>query len=261
MAAGDKSHKGFLIKDDVLKNQESVFTSPISCRECRMNTLCIPLSLRSDELYKLDQVIQRGNPLQARQAVFNCGDKFTSIYAVRSGSIKQFYIDDDGREQVTGFYLPGELFGWDGLAEEHHQNTAIALETTSICEIPFEQLEQLGVSIPSIQRHLMKLLSREITSDQKLIALLAGHSAHQRLASLLLSISNRLSQQKLSPTRFRLPMSRGEISNYLGLTVETVSRAFSHFQRMDYLIVNKKEIELTDIPGLEILISNSDDGE
>lgn len=247
--------------DDIANNTTTVFASPVSCRDCRMSALCIPLSLKSDELYKLDQVIHRGNPLHARESVFSCGDKFTAVYAVRSGSIKTFCIDDDGREQVTGFYLPGEIFGWDGLAEDHYQNTAIALETTSICEIPYEQLELLGVSIPTIQKHVMKLISREINSDQRLIALLAGNSAHQRLASLLLSISDRLSQQKLSSTRFRLPMSRGEISNYLGLTVETVSRAFSHFRKMNYLKVNKKEIELIDIPGLEALISNSGDGE
>jgi CRP/FNR family transcriptional regulator len=242
-----------------LKSAESVFTSPASCRDCRMSTLCIPLSLRSDELYKLDQVIQRGSPLQMREAVFNCGDKFTAVYAVRSGSIKSFCIDDDGREQVTGFYLPGEIFGWDGLAENYYKNTAIALETTSICEIPFDQLEILGITIPSIHKPIMKLISREVNADQKLIALLAGNSAHQRLASLLLSISARLAAQKLSSTRFRLPMSRGEISNYLGLTVETVSRAFSYFQKMNYLIVNKKEVELIDKPGLQNLISNPED--
>lgn len=248
-----------MIKDDIVKNTETVISAPVSCRDCRMSALCIPLSLKSDELYKLEQVIQHGNPLQARQPVFNCGDKFKAVYAVRSGSVKSFCIDHDGREQVTGFYLPGEIFGWDGLAEDQHQNTAIALETTSICEIPFDQLEGLGATIPSIQKHVMRLISREITTDQKLIALLAGNSAHQRLASLLLSISARLARQKLSSTRFRLPMSRGEISNYLGLTVETVSRAFSYFQRKKYLVVNKKEIELLDKPGLERLISNSEE--
>jgi CRP/FNR family transcriptional regulator len=226
-----------------------------------MNSLCIPLSLKSDELYKLDQAIQRGSPYQARQAVFNSADKFTAVYAVRSGSIKSFCIDDDGREQVTGFYLPGEIFGWDGLAEGNYQNTAIALETTSVCEIPYNQLELLSSTIPSIHKHMMKLIGREIHADQKLIALLAGSSAHQRLASLLLSISARLKQQKLSSTRFRLPMSRGEISNYLGLTVETVSRAFSHFQKMGYLKVNKKEIELVDKPSLEQLITNPEEFE
>lgn len=248
-----------MIKDDIVKNTETVFSSPVSCRDCRMSALCIPLSLKSDELYKLEQVIHRGSPLQAREPVFHCGDKFRAVYAVRSGSVKSFCIDHDGREQVTGFYLPGEIFGWDGLADDQHQNTAIALETTSICEIPFDQLEGLGATIPSIQKHVMRLISREITTDQKLIALLAGNSAHQRLASLLLSISARLAQQKLSSTRFRLPMSRGEISNYLGLTVETVSRAFSYFQRKKYLAVNKKEIELLDKPGLERLISNSEE--
>ena len=244
-----------------MKNEETAYAIPVSCRDCRMSTMCIPLSLRSDELYKLDQVIQRGTPYQARTSIFYCGDKFTSVYAVRSGSVKSYCIDNEGREQVTGFYLPGEIFGWDGLAENYHQNAAVAMETTSICEIPYGQLELLSTTIPSIQKHVIKLLSKEINSDQKLIALLAGNSAHQRLASLLLSISARLAQQKLSSTRFRLPMSRGEISNYLGMTVETVSRAFSHFQRKKYLKVNKKEIELIDKHALQQLISNSEAGQ
>lgn len=242
-----------------MKNIENIYNNPISCRDCRMSSLCIPLSLRPEELNKLDQVIKRGSPFQATQAVFNSTDKFTAVYAVRSGSIKSFCIDEDGREQVTGFYLPGELFGWDGLAEGYYQNTAIALETTSVCEIPYNKLELLSASIPSIYKHTMKLIGKEINADQKLIALLAGNSAHQRLASLLLSISNRLAQQKLSSTHFRLPMSRSEISNYLGLTVETVSRGFSYFKKKGYLNVNQKEVELVDIPGLELLISNPEE--
>jgi CRP/FNR family transcriptional regulator len=226
-----------------------------------MSSLCIPLSLRPEELSKLDQVIKRGSPFQATQAVFKSADKFNSIYVVRSGSIKSFCIDHDGREQVTGFYLAGELFGWDGLAEGYYQNTAIALETTSVCEIPYSQLELLNATIPSIHKHTMRMIGKEINADQKLIALLAGNSAHQRLASLLLSISSRLSQQKLSSTHFRLPMSRGEISSYLGLTVETVSRGFSYFKRKGYMIVNQKEIELIDIPALKQLISNPEEYE
>ena len=244
-----------------MKSIENVYNNPVSCRDCRMSALCIPLSLKSEELYKLDQIIQRGSPYQARQAVFNSAEKFKAVYAVRSGSIKSFCIDDDGREQVTGFYLPGEIFGWDGLAEGNYQNTAIALETTSVCEIPYSQLELLSTTVPPIHKHMMKLVGKEISADQKLIALLAGYSAHQRLASLLLSISNRLRQQKLSSTRFRLPMSRGEISNYLGLTVETVSRGFSHFQREGYLKVNKKEVEIVDKPSLEQLITNPEEFE
>lgn len=241
-----------------MKHMETIFACPISCRNCRMSSLCIPMSLRSDELYKLDQIILRGKPLQVRQSIFRAGDPFTSIYAVRSGSVKAFRLDDDGREQVVAFYLPGEIFGWDGLADSHYQNTAVALETTSVCEIPFEQLDHLASSITSIQNYTTKLMSREIINGQRLIALLAGNSAHQRLASLLISLSDRLALQKLSSTRFRLPMSRGDISNYLGLTVETVSRTFSYFQKMGYLRVNKKEVELLNLDALQEVIADSD---
>ena len=189
------------------------------------------------------------------------GDPFTSVYAVRSGSIKCFCIDSDGREQVTGFYFPGEVFGWDGLADEQYQKTAIALETTSVCQIPYEQLDELGNSIPSIQRYMMKLISREINADQRLIALLAGSSAQQKLSSLLLSISDRRALQGLSTTRIWLPMSRGEISSYLGLTVETVSRVLGHFQRNKYLSVNKKEIEILDKQALRDLMHSTEEVE
>ncbi len=201
------------------------------------------------------------NRCSRERGCFLAATPFTSIYAVRSGSIKSFCIDADGREQVTGFYFPGEIFGWDGLADEQHQNTAIALETTSICEIPYEQLDNLGNSIPSVQKYVMKLLSREINADQRLIALLAGNSARQKLASLLLSISDRLAQQGLSSTRLWLPMSRGEISNYLGLTVETVSRVLGHFQRSKYLTVNKKEIEILNKQALRDLMHSAEEVE
>jgi CRP/FNR family transcriptional regulator len=226
-----------------------------------MNSICLPVGLDPSDLDKLEVLIERKKPLQPRESVFLSGEPFTSIYAVRSGSIKSFCIDADGREQVTGFYFPGELFGWDGLANEHYQNTAIALETTSLCEIPYEKLDNLGNSIPSVQKYVMKLISREINADQQLIALLAGNSAQQKLASLLLSISDRLVQQKLSSTRLWLPMSRGEIGNYLGLTVETVSRVLGHFQRKKYLAVNKKEIEILDKKALRDLIRSPEEVE
>ena len=226
-----------------------------------MNSICLPVGLDPSDLDKLEVLIERKKPLQPRESVFLSGEPFTSIYAVRSGSIKSFCIDADGREQVTGFYFPGELFGWDGLANEHYQNTAIALETTSLCEIPYEKLDNLGNSIPSEQKYVMKLISREINADQQLIALLAGNSAQQKLASLLLSISDRLVQQKLSSTRLWLPMSRGEIGNYLGLTVETVSRVLGHFQRKKYLAVNKKEIEILDKKALRDLIRSPEEVE
>jgi CRP/FNR family transcriptional regulator len=156
-------------------------------------------------------------------------------------------------EQVTGFYLPGEIFGMDGIAHTHHISSAVALETSSICEIPFNRLEELSLALPNLQRHFFQLMSREIINDQRLVALIGKNSAEERLATLLLSISTRNAQRSLSEVRFRLPMSRADIGNYLGLTVETVSRIFGRFQKQHLLKVDKKEIEILDLDGLQEL--------
>jgi CRP/FNR family transcriptional regulator, anaerobic regulatory protein len=232
-------------------------TNLINCQTCRMSNLCLPLAIDAQELYKLDELIRHSNPLQPRETIFSSGTPFTSIYAVRSGSVKSFFIDPDNHEQITGFYLPGEIFGWDGIAEDQYQTTAIALETSSVCEIPYDKLEQLSDTLPEIKRHVMKLISREINSDQQFIALLAGFSAQQKLASLILSFSDRMARQKRSPTRLWLPMSRIEISNYLGLTIETVSRVFGRLHKNNILKVNKREVEILDKKRLENLTTTS----
>lgn len=154
---------------------------------------------------------------------------------------------------MTGFYLPGEIFGWDGIDNSLHSNTAMTLETTALCEIPFVRFEEISRTMPILQKHFMRLMAKELTSDQELIGLLAKSSAEERVASLLLSLSSRLKRQHLSATRFRLPMSRADIGNYLGLTVETVSRVFSRFQSFELILCDKKEIEIINLNGLSKL--------
>ena len=223
----------------------------VNCTDCRMNSLCLPIALELDEVERLNQIVQRGRPLQKDSHVYNVADEFSAIYAVRSGSIKTYNVSDQGVIQVTGFFLPGEIFGIDGIAHTHYVSAAVAMETSAICEIPFSRLEEL--SMPSLQRHFFKLMSKEITNDQQLITLLSKNSAEERVATLLLSISSRNAKRNLSSLRFRLPMSRADIGNYLGLTVETVSRVFSRFQKQGLLEVDKKEIEIKDIDALQEL--------
>ncbi|MDM3869790.1 fumarate/nitrate reduction transcriptional regulator Fnr [Porticoccus sp. W117] len=230
--------------------------SQVSCGDCRMNALCLPLALQNEEIDRLDDIVQRGRPFHKEDHVYNAGVEFKSVYAVRSGCIKSYYINDDGQEQVTGFHLPGEIFGIDGIGHNRYVNSAIALETSAICEIPFSRLEELSVEIPSLQRHFFQLMSKEITSDQQLITQLSKNSAEERIATLILSISSRNARRKLSSTQIRLPMSRADIGNYLGLTVETVSRVFSRFQKQGLLAVDKKEIEILDVDGLRELSNN-----
>jgi len=229
----------------------------VSCSQCRLNSICLPISLHLDDIEKLDDIIQRGRPLHKGDYIYRAGDPFTSVYAVRTGTIKAISITNDGQEQVTGFYLPGEIVGMDGIAINSYSNSAIALETTSICEIPFSRLEELSIKVPSLQRNFFQLMSKEITHDQQLITLLSKNSAEERVASLLLSISNRNSRRQLSASAFRLPMSRADIGNYLGLTVETVSRVLSRFQKQGMLTVDKKEIA---IDNMQLLLEITSPG-
>lgn len=236
-----------------MDNSRCPHNQAMSCGDCRMKALCLPLALEVEDIDKLDKIIQRGRPYQKDDHIYRSGDTFHSVYAVRSGAIKAFTVNDQGIEQVTGFYLPGEVFGMDGIAHTNHISSALALETSSVCEIPFHRLEELSTTLPSLQRHFFKLMSQEIANDQHLVTLLSKNSAEERVATLLISISARNAKRHLSDTRFRLPMSRADIGNYLGLTVETVSRVLSRFQKQQLLKVDKKEIELLDLDGLQEL--------
>ncbi len=236
------------VQSGTLKNCNHEFQ--VSCGNCRLNSICLPLALESDDIQLLDDIIQRSKPLQKSEHLYREGDEFRSVYAVRSGTLKAYKTTDDGREQVTGFYFPGEILGMDGISNNTHASSAKSLETAAICEIPFSSLEKLSSLMPNLQRHFFQLMSREITEDQQLITLLSKNSADERVAALMLSISSRNARRKLSSTQFRLPMSRVDIGNYLGLTVETVSRVFSRMQKMDILQVDNKEIEILDLQGL-----------
>jgi CRP/FNR family transcriptional regulator, anaerobic regulatory protein len=222
----------------------------ISCSSCRLAGICLPIALEATDIDKLDSIIQRGRPLRKGEHAYRENTPFTSVYAVRSGTLKAYRVTDDGQEQVTGFYFPGEILGMDGISKNRHASSAKALETAAICEIPFERLGDLSTRIPSLQRHFFQLMSQEIADDQQLITLLGKNSAEQRIAALLVSISARNARRRLSATSFRLSMSRTDIGNYLGLTVETVSRVFSRFQKNSLLAVDNKEITILDIDAL-----------
>jgi CRP/FNR family transcriptional regulator, anaerobic regulatory protein len=214
----------------------------VSCGNCRLATICLPIALEASDIDKLDKIIQRGRPLRKGEHIYRENDPFTAVYAVRAGTIKGYSVTDDGQEQVTGFYFPGEILGMDGISKNKHASSARALETAAICEIPFERLGELSARIPSLQRHFFQLMSQEIAEDQQLITMLSKNSAEQRVAALLLSISARNVRRRLSATSFRLSMSRTDIGNDLGLTVETVSRVFGRFQKQGLLGVDNKEI-------------------
>ncbi|HHJ16515.1 MAG TPA: fumarate/nitrate reduction transcriptional regulator Fnr [Gammaproteobacteria bacterium] len=218
----------------------------VACQECSLKEICLPVGIGQEDLDRLDAIIDRKRPLARGDHLFRVGDGFQSIYAVRSGSLKTYTTSQDGQEQVMGFQLPGELVGLDAIAEDSHPLAAKALETTSVCEIPFTDLESLSGQIGGLQRQLLRVMSQEIRDDEHNMVILGQKSAEQRLAAFLISLSNRFRRRGFSATQFNLSMSRSDIGNYLGLALETVSRLFTRFQNEGLLRVDRKHIELLD---------------
>ncbi|HEX5512925.1 MAG TPA: fumarate/nitrate reduction transcriptional regulator Fnr [Gammaproteobacteria bacterium] len=221
-----------------------------ACSDCSLFQLCLPVALDTSDVELLDDIVQRRRPLRRGDYLYRTQDPFRAIYAVRAGALKTSVLSYSGEEQITGFHLPGEILGLDAINDNHHPCSAMALETTSVCEIPFEHLEHLALKIPGLQQSLLRIMSKEIFKEQELLHAVAKRSAEERLAIALLSFSQRFGRRGLSKTRFRLPMSRADLSNYLGLAPETMSRLFRRFQEQGLLLAEGKEVTLTEKAAL-----------
>ncbi|MGK9064058.1 fumarate/nitrate reduction transcriptional regulator Fnr [Stutzerimonas chloritidismutans] len=217
-----------------------------NCKDCSLSGLCLPLSLNMQDMEALDEIVKRGRPLKKGDMLFRQGDAFNSVFAIRSGALRTFSVTDAGEEQITGFHLPSEMVGLSGMDTEAYPVSAQALETTSVCEIPFERLDELSVLLPQLRRQLMRIMSREIRDDQQMMLLLSKKTADERIATFLINLSARFSARGFSANQFRLPMSRNEIGSYLGLAVETVSRVFTRFQSNGLIEAEGKEVRILD---------------
>lgn len=211
------------------------------------------MGLAPEDVERLDSIIKRSRPLHRGDHLFRGGERFRSLYVVKTGSVKTYAPSEEGGEQVLGFHLPGEIIGLDAIDKSCHACSAKVLETSAICEVPFQRFEELAASIPSLQHQMYRLLSKEIGQDADMLLLLGKKNAEERLAAFLISMSARLSKRGLSPTDFYLSMSRHEIGSYLGLAVETVSRLFTRFQEDGLLRVDRKHVEVLNLSALEMM--------
>ncbi|NNJ85346.1 MAG: fumarate/nitrate reduction transcriptional regulator Fnr [Gammaproteobacteria bacterium] len=221
-----------------------------------MANVCLPLGLSAVELDQLMKIIDRQSPMSRGEHLFQIGEPHKSLYAVRSGSIKVYIPTEGGEEQVHRFILPGELLGFDAIEGGKHTCAAVALETTSVCAFPYHRLEKLCHTFQGLDHELHRLFGKEIANEHDLLQLLAKKSAEARLASFLLDLSNRLKKRGFSEREFNLTMSRHDISNHLGLAVETVSRLFARFQNEGLLTVRRRHIQLQNMPEIKELFVN-----
>jgi CRP/FNR family transcriptional regulator len=209
-----------------------------------LHELCLPAGIDSDDLKRLDAAVRDKRKLNRGDALFRQGDTFHALYVVRSGSLKTFVESPGGDLQILGFHLPGEIVGVDALANDHHLCSAEALEHTSICELPYVQLQEVVHEVPSLYRQLMRVISREVVAEQRHLVMMGKQQAQERLAIFLRSLADRYGRLSRDSTTLTLSMSRYEIASYLGLVVETVSRLFGRMEDAGILAVNRKTIHI-----------------
>jgi CRP/FNR family transcriptional regulator len=227
----------------------------VTCSSCNLRELCLPQGLGAEDMQRFENVVYARRRLKRGEALFAAGDEFKAVYAVRSGFFKTSLVDGEGREQVTGFSMGGELIGMDGIGSGRYNGDAIALEDSEVCVLPYTLIESMAAELPSLQRRLHAVLAREIVRDHGVMMLLGSMRAEERLATFLLNLSRRFTARGYSPSEFQLRMTREELGSYLGLKLETVSRLFSRFHDEGLIEVQQKHIRILDSEGLERILA------
>jgi len=227
----------------------------IACANCNMRELCMPIGLTQEELDRIDDVIGGRRKVKRGETLFHNGEKFTHLYAIRTGFFKTCITSEDGRDQVTGFQMAGEIIGLDGIVNDAHTCDAIALEDAEICALPFGQIEALSREVNTLQHHVHKLMSREIVREHGVMLLLGSMRAEERLAAFLLNLAQRLHSRGFSQSELVLRMTREEIGSYLGLKLETISRTFSRFVEDGIVEVKQRHVRILDTQALQQIVN------
>lgn len=229
-----------------------------NCAGCSMHRLCLPMGLNDSDTGRLDQIIGRRRRIARDESLYRMEDPFRNLYAIRFGHFKTCQVNPSGEQQITGFQMAGELLGMDAISTDRHHCNAVALEDSEVCEIPFPRLEELFGQIPMLLRHFHRIMGQEITREQHVMLLLGNMRAEQRFAAFLVNLSMRYATRGYSSASFQLRMSREDIGNYLGLTIESVSRLLSRFKKQGWLSVDKREVQLLDPAKLKALAAGTE---
>ncbi|QMV74709.1 fumarate/nitrate reduction transcriptional regulator Fnr [Comamonas piscis] len=227
----------------------------VACSSCNLRELCMPVGLSVDQMERIDEIVATRRKIKRGSALFRNGETFTSLYAIRTGFFKTSIATEDGRDQVTGFQMAGEIIGLDGIVNDRHSCDAIALEDAEVCVMPYSSLEEVSREVTALQHHVHKVMSREIVREHGVMLLLGSMRAEERLAAFLLNLVQRLHARGFSQHELILRMTREEIGSYLGLKLETVSRTFSKFAEENIIEVKQRHVRILDTDKLQGLIN------
>ncbi|MBA1145922.1 helix-turn-helix domain-containing protein [Ectothiorhodospiraceae bacterium WFHF3C12] len=219
-------------------------TLRVACSDCRIIELCLPHGIDGQSLERFERLVGRYKLLARGSLLYAPGRPLRDIYMVRSGAVEVFRRDADGRNQVLGFHLPGEMTGLEAIGPGTHVCTAIALETTSVCPIRYDRIADLAAEVPALQRQLMRILSGQHYAGARVLDGVTQRPADERVAALLVNFADRYARLQLSTVRLPLPMSRGDLANYLGMTPATLSRVFARFRDKGLIRDHRREVVL-----------------
>jgi CRP/FNR family transcriptional regulator len=251
----DETHPLIATKPSNNVIEISTHSIKVACSNCNLRELCMPLGLSAAELERIDDVVANRRKIKRGATLFRNGEKFTSLYAIRTGFFKTCVASEDGRDQVTGFQMAGEIVGLDGIVNEHHTCDAVALEDAEVCVMPFDRIEELSREVNALQRHVHKIMSREIVRENGVMLLLGSMRAEERLAAFLLNLVQRLHARGFSQSELILRMTREEIGSYLGLKLETVSRTFSKFVEDGIVEVKQRHVRIVNTEALKDIVN------
>lgn len=227
--------------------------SPISCKNCGIFGLCSEVNGQDADLSQPETIVKFRRMLKRGDLLYRVDDPKRAVYAIRCGSVKTYVTTDDGRMQITGFHISGELLGLGTIAAMRTTSEARVLETTMVCEVPLDVLKTYCEQAPSVREEVIKVMSNEILDNQELMLLLGKKNAEERLATFLLGFSRRFQKRNYSPTKFNLSMSRSDIGNYLGMAEETVCRVFTRFQDDGLLTTERRQVQIHDLARLKAI--------
>jgi len=230
-------------------------TIEVACSNCNLRELCMPAGLAPQDMARIEQIVGPRRKVARGQALFRGGDAFTSLYAIRTGFFKTSVAAPDGRDQVTGFQMAGEVIGLDGIVSARHTCNAVALEDAEVCVMPYDRVQELSREVSALQNQVHRIMSREIVREHGVMLLLGSMRAEERVAAFLLNLAQRLHARGFSRSEFVLRMTRAEIGSYLGLKLETVSRTFSKFAEDRLVDVQMRHLRILDMDGLRRLVN------
>jgi CRP/FNR family transcriptional regulator, anaerobic regulatory protein len=240
------------------KETSLVFGLQSNCRKCSLKSLCLPDGIVDFQLHMFEDIVRHLPVMDDMRYLYYQGDEFINLYVVRSGCVKQIHHSQDGNEQVIGFSFPGELMGIDAIAAGFYVESAITLGTTTVCKIEYARFEELCEKIPGLVKQVLKRASQELIEEHDIRYSISAKNSQERLAMFFSSLSTRFRLLGYSPYEFLLPMSRGDVGNYLGLAVETVSRSTKILVEKGLIEIKKRSVKIRDLDGLKALSGHCD---